>query len=208
MSYRYRFIKVPKKIADDVRNLSYDDLKEYYSEQNCHKNNLSHPQYDVEEESFAVWSMFQQEEIYDFALLPLLNSLLPKCEPFFTNANTNEMFEHYNIRMANEQVFLLAIDLLRKQVEEYFADLLKQKPECWQHHIQSKLEEWQPLSKTLELDDGKDHSKLNENHYPYDTNREKPTIVTSWLYEYSIFELVRKYKEFDWENYVLMIYGW
>ena len=32
--------------------------------------------------------------------------------------------------------------------------------------------------------------------------------TNSWSYEYSIFELVRLYKTFDWENDNLVLMGW
>lgn len=43
---------------------------------------------------------------------------------------------------------------------------------------------------------------------PIDTDLSKPIINRSWLYEYGIFELVRVYKTFDWENNSLVLLGW
>ena len=40
------------------------------------------------------------------------------------------------------------------------------------------------------------------------TNKEKECLVSSWLYEHTIFDLVRIYKTFDWENKCLMFMGW
>jgi len=42
---------------------------------------------------------------------------------------------------------------------------------------------------------------------PYDLNIENENITKSWKYEYSIFELVRIYKTFDWKNDVLIYCG-
>ncbi len=42
---------------------------------------------------------------------------------------------------------------------------------------------------------------------PIDTSS-SPRITSSWKYEYSIFELVRLYKLFDWENDIAVIYGY
>lgn len=33
-------------------------------------------------------------------------------------------------------------------------------------------------------------------------------VASSWLYEHTIFDLVRIYKTFDWENKRLMFCGW
>ena len=38
--------------------------------------------------------------------------------------------------------------------------------------------------------------------------KEKECLVSSWLYEHTIFDLVRIYKTFDWENKCLLFMGW
>ena|ERR1035437_3480717 len=45
------------------------------------------------------------------------------------------------------------------------------------------------------------------NEFAYDLG-ENDKITGSWKYEYSIFELVRIYKTFDWENNELVYYGY
>jgi hypothetical protein len=57
------------------------------------------------------------------------------------------------------------------------------------NHIISINSEWNMLA-PFNLDDGKDE------------------VTSSWKYEYSIFELVRIYKSFDWENNVMIHYGY
>lgn len=57
------------------------------------------------------------------------------------------------------------------------------------HHIISVHTEWNMIV-PFNLDDGKDE------------------VTSSWKYEYSIFELVRIYKTFDWENNVMIHYGY
>lgn len=41
---------------------------------------------------------------------------------------------------------------------------------------------------------------------PYNIDR-GDNITTSWKYEYAQFELVRIYKTFDWDNYLMIYYG-
>ncbi len=44
---------------------------------------------------------------------------------------------------------------------------------------------------------------------PYDIDpKHKDTIVSSWKYEYAIFQLVHLYRTFDWKNNVMCYYGW
>lgn len=43
---------------------------------------------------------------------------------------------------------------------------------------------------------------------PFNLDDGKDEVTSSWKYEYSIFELVRIYKSFDWENNVMIHYGY
>ena len=43
---------------------------------------------------------------------------------------------------------------------------------------------------------------------PIDLDESRERITGDWSYEYTIFELVRLYKIFDWENDELVLVGW
>lgn len=43
---------------------------------------------------------------------------------------------------------------------------------------------------------------------PIDLDERRERITGDWSYEYAIFELVRLYKIFDWENDDLVLVGW
>lgn len=43
---------------------------------------------------------------------------------------------------------------------------------------------------------------------PINLDESRERITDSWSYEYAIFELVRLYKIFDWENNDLVLVGW
>lgn len=45
-----------------------------------------------------------------------------------------------------------------------------------------------------------------KDHLPYSLD-EKPEITNSWKFEYAQFELVRIYKTFDWDNNIMIYYG-
>ena len=51
-------------------------------------------------------------------------------------------------------------------------------------------------------------NKLNNTYRPYNLKEDNSEIVSSWRYEYAIFEMVRLFKTFDWENNYLLFYGW
>ena len=41
-----------------------------------------------------------------------------------------------------------------------------------------------------------------------DLDEKKPCVTSTWLYEYSIFNLVFLLKTIDWEKETLLFYGW
>ncbi len=45
-------------------------------------------------------------------------------------------------------------------------------------------------------------------HILYDLDDKKLNINKSCRFEYAIFELINIYKNFDWQNYKLVYYGW
>ena len=47
-----------------------------------------------------------------------------------------------------------------------------------------------------------------EDTLPYDVELSKSRLVSSWKYEYEIFELVKIYKTFDWKRNVMIYYGY
>lgn len=82
-------------------------------------------------------------------------------------------------------------ELLDAKEEDSLLPINQPKEEKWRYAIESKLRYWQePWTAPINLDEDSD------------------CITHSWLYEYSIFELVRLYKTFDWENNDLVLMGW
>ena len=62
-----------------------------------------------------------------------------------------------------------------------------------EHEIQDKIDSWS--GKYFGIS-------------PIDLDETRERITGDWLYEYAIFELVRVYKEFDWEHDALVLVGW
>lgn len=64
------------------------------------------------------------------------------------------------------------------------------------HQVKSMAQEW-GIATWGQMDDG---------DVPYRLDR-GDEITTSWKYEYVMFELVRIYKTFDWENNIMIYHG-
>ena len=103
----------------------------------------------------------------------------------------------------DESGLLCAIEWNRNKVADIYEDLMREKSsDRWntqnqfdrmKAHIHDKCQEWRNT----------DFPNLK----PYDLSDSK-SIVSSWLFEYQIFDLVRVYKSIDWENDCILFYGW
>lgn len=203
MSYRFRFASAKRENVLHLRNMTYEELVNYYKK---NKPNLYNDCEDVEQ--LEAYEMFEQTELYDFAQLSFLPKVMKTAEKLFTNPDTDKMFEHYNLYLCRKESFLTAIECMREMIVENFKEMLDLPYEHLQLKVRNKMEEWQLFSEKLNIEDATKYAKLNEQTKPYNTDIEDEKIVNSWLYEYSIFELVRLFKKFDWENDVLLLYGW
>lgn len=107
---------------------------------------------------------------------------------FFTNieADSDEMF-----LLASKDFLLNVIEDYRKYVISYYDKLSKGETETSiEKFIINRKNRWEGQ------------------WIPYDINDNCKLIVSSWEYEYAIFELVRIYKDFDWDNDLLIYLGY
>lgn len=105
--------------------------------------------------------------------------------PFYSFELDDEEFDVMH-RRGLERIIESEHQFLR----EYYVELLEDSDQ-WQRHIREMAEEWNP----------------KYNLYPYSLNPSKP-LVSSWKREYVIFTLVQIYREFDWDNDLLIYSGW
>jgi hypothetical protein len=52
------------------------------------------------------------------------------------------------------------------------------------------------------------NNTFNDDERPYNLTSPDKNYITSWKYEYGIFNLVFLYHKFDWENNVMIYYGY
>ena len=77
-------------------------------------------------------------------------------------------------------------------------------------HFKEKQEAWDDMTETLGMTDlaPEKAAAINAQHRPYNMDLDREGLVNSWLYEYEIFELVLLYRQFNWDENVLLFYGW
>jgi hypothetical protein len=113
-------------------------------------------------------------------------------EPFFVNQETQAIFEHYNPRVVGKEECLLAIELMRQFVLNYYKNAMDAGPDHWQAVVHDKIQTWEAPYKIT----------------PYNLNIKSKDIVGAMITEYEIFDMVRMYKSIDWEHDMVIFYGW
>lgn len=126
----------------------------------------------------------------------------------FTSDKLKERYSDYGFVLLTKDDFKAVIEAYRQKIVDWFENLLnpdksqiisdklskeERKHLEWEHEIKGKLEKWS----------GKYFDIL-----PIDLDENRGRITDSWSYEYAIFELIRLYKVFDWENNELVLVGW
>jgi hypothetical protein len=192
MGYRHYFYAIPKKQIEGIRNCKTNEEFCTWAEK---------AGYEVErEEDEEPWVTVYHlgREIYEFGkYVDWAFDMQNKNESIFTYDELKERYSDYDPVICSKDDFLAAIDNYKQKIISYLEGCLE--------------EEEGSTSEQKCVRDVKDRLYEWKNPYKYaavDINDDRSCITTSWLYEYAIFELVRKYKTFDWENDCLVLLGW
>ncbi len=105
---------------------------------------------------------------------------------YFEKEKTNLHFnQDYEFKQITKEGFEKIINKYKEFILSYYEEL---KEEDYKEHVKRAISEWK---------------------YPVIVNlRDGDMLTGSWLYEYAIFDLVRIYKTFDWENDIMIWYGY
>lgn len=197
MGYRHYFYKFPKtEIAEIKKCKTNDDFCDW-----AESKGYEVERYDGEKPYCAVFNL--GKEIYEFGkYVDWAFDMQIRNESIFVTKELKERYNDYAPVICTQDDFLFVITCYKQKIINYYKSLFELDEidkahkitveEKCKRHVKSQLNEW-------------------ENPFgicPIDTNLSKPFINSSWLYEYGIFELVRVYKTFDWENNSLVLLGW
>lgn len=201
MSYRHRIYKLPKSFVEDCRKCqSLDDFKSIYfnycTDTRIDKDMLTEENY---------WPLYYLgDQLFDFGDgYPNADEMYKHGDALFSNTDLRKVYVDNNPIVLDESGLLCAIEWNRNKVADIYEDLMREESvDIWNKqnqldrmkaHIHDKVYEWRneffPMLKPYDLSD-------------------RDCIVSSWLYEYQIFELVRVYKSIDWQNDCIIFYGW
>lgn len=205
MGYRHYLYAIPKKQVTEIQscktNEDWCNFAENYGyevDRNC---------FDDGSGWFSPYKI--GTELYELGKYSEIAFKLESERPsLFTSEELKARYSDYGFALLTKDDFKAIIEAYRQKIVEWFESLLnpdksqitsdklskeERKHLEWEHEIKGKLEKWS----------GKYFDIL-----PIDLDENRERITGDWSYEYAIFELVRLYKIFDWENDDLVLVGW
>lgn len=206
MGYRHRFAIVPKAVYLTVKDMTPEQLKEWVFA------NQPNGWYDEGDGDgwFSHYLLLGQKEIFDFGKdCWFAGGLIKRAKPLFDLPETQNAMEP--IQLCTKADFEYVIDEMRKHIANYFREVFQTYSyEQMLMYFKEKQEMWDDMTETLGMTDlaPEKAAAINAQHRPYNMDLDREGLVNSWLYEYEIFELVLLYRQFNWDENVLLFYGW
>lgn len=187
MGYRHYFYRFPKAEIEAIKACKTNEELCNWAE----SRGYSVHRYDGEPPYISIYDL--GKEIYEFGkYVGWAFRMQENNESIFGSDELKERYQDYGPVLCAQEDFLTAINNYKNNIIEYYKELLQRDEQAWKHHITGQLSEWENDFGLCAV-----NTDLSVKH-----------ITSSWLYEYAIFDLVRLYKTFDFENDVLVLLGW
>lgn len=205
MGYRHYLYAVPKKQVAEIQacktNQDWLDFAERYGYK---------IDYGARDDGIGYFAPHElQSEIYELGKYSEIGHELEEARPcVFTSQELKDTYSDYGFALCSKEDFKAIIEAYRQKIVNWFQSLLdpdkshitsnklskeERKRIEWEYEIRDKLDSWS--GKYFGIS-------------PIDLDESQKRITGDWSYEYAIFELVRVYKTFNWENNDLVLMGW
>ena len=200
MGHRHYLYAVPKKQVAEIQACQTNDDWTNFAKRHDY-------QYDEDDGWLSPYKV--GKKLYELGKYSEIGFKLESKRPsLFTSKELKERYSNYGFALLTKDDFKAVIEAYRQKIVNWFQNLLnpeddpiipsklskeERKHLAIEHEIQNKLDSWS----------GKCFGIL-----PIDLDESRDRITGDWSYEYAIFELVRLYKIFDWENDDLVLVGW
>lgn len=200
MGYRHYLYAVPKKQVAEIQACQTNDDWTNFAKRHDYR-------YDEDDEWFPPYRV--GKELYELGKYSEIAFKLESERPsLFTSEELKKRYSDYGFALLTKDDFKSVIEFYRQKIIAWLQSLLnpdesqiasnklskeERKHLEWEYEIKDRLDSWS----------GKYFGTL-----PIDLDESRERITGDWSYEYAIFELVRLYKIFDWENDDLVLVGW
>lgn len=195
MGYRHHIYEVDKGLVEKIRACKTNG--EYIKV--CAEN---FPEYsrdeDEDDDYFPIYDL--GKELFDFGkYYENADKMYEHGDSLFSSEELREAYQDYNPIVLDKSGLRCAIEWQKERVRSIYSDLLNEKSALNKYDDRSQLERLQAHARGYLFWWG-----VN----PCDLDESKERLASSWLYEHTIFDLVRIYKTFDWDSKCLVFLGW
>ena len=126
----------------------------------------------------------------------------------FTSEELKERYSDYGFALLTRDDFKAVIEFYRQKIIKWLQSLLNVDERiCFSDELTKEQYQFETLKQEVQ-DKIDSWSGKYFGISPIDLDESRERITGDWSYEYTIFELVRVYKTFDWENDDLVLVGW
>ena len=215
MGYRTYLAIVDKKIVNKLRKCkTKEDLLNLYKSNGWDYSEWRENETDTEMSyHFPVYKI---PNIMEFEFGKTSYSSVRKCsKPILNNVLEKEVWDEYDARFGKDDMILAAIEEYKKKIISYFDGLIN-------NHYLDYADNYRPI---VEGDTEEETKKLHYEYLikeiksklyewqngfgdPICLNRKTHAVNTSWLYEYSIFNLATMYHLYNPKKHYVMYFGW
>lgn len=188
MSFRYYLGKVSKNKREKIKALSETQLMKMLKE-DCVRP------YMIAKEVYGLGSELDVRKLRD------------NTKKFYTNSKTHNSLStgEDEFCILTKEGFLDLINLYHAEIHEFLKKQEVRVEKLDKGELDPYETEQLKMAMKFKTQEWADKDKMQ--YTPYDLT-EKETLISSWKYEYAIFELVRIYKDFDFEKNYLILYGY
>lgn len=220
MGYRNYIATIPKREYNKIKSMTCEQLIEHYN-------------IEVDKDGYWYKGVYDYgTELYEFGKYVDFDPPKSSMKPFFKKKETQLRYvDDYEFFVVTPEFLEYIINHYTEKINKYYSEMVTpfyndDHNFGWSEFLKSAKRGYN-MSKnkdTYEFDFSKitkeEQTALYEiiNHVrsnSFEWDRTKPFnlkegthVSTSWKYEYSIFELVRIYKTFDWKRNVMFYYGY
>lgn len=205
MGYRHYLYAIHKKQVAEIQACKTNDDLVKVAERYCYEIDKNY----CDNGSYWFTPYKIGKELYELGKHSEIGFKLESERPsLFTSDELKRRYEDYGFALLTKDDFKAVIEAYRQKIIDWLKSLLdpeddpvfpsklskeERKHLAIKHSIEDKIDSWS--GKYFGIS-------------PIDLDESRERITGDWSYEYAIFELVRLYKIFDWENDNLVLVGW
>ncbi len=200
MGYRHYLYAIPKKQVKEIQACKTSEDWTNFAKQHDYP-------YDDDDGWLSPYKV--GKECYELGKHSEIGFKLETERPsVFTSDELKDIYADYGFALLTKDDFKAVIEAYRQKIIKWLQSILNVDDRiCFSDELTKEQHQFETLKQEIQykLDvwSGKYFGIL-----PIELDESRERITDDWSYEYAIFELVRAYKAFDWENDDLVLIGW